>query len=133
MQPKSKYAPSLTELDQRNLVEIFKLEARNWPNNRVNMRGLMSIFKTVGFEPNQKQISVFQELLDANDGSINQHMFLTVFDLKKNKGFKEIDVRNAFRLMSREYDRPGWVSIARVREFFYEMGLSELEIVQLTG
>ena len=59
-------------------------------------------------------------------------MFLSVFDLKKNKGFKEIDIRNAFRLLSKEYDRPGMVSLSRVREFFNEMGLSELEIVQLT-
>ena len=67
-----KYEPRLTELDQRNLVEIFKLEARK-SNDKVDMKGLMRIFKTVGFEPNQKQISVFKEVLEANEGRINQH------------------------------------------------------------
>ena len=122
----------LNDLDKNNLTEIFKLEARTWKHNRVNLNGLNRIFKTVGFEPNVKQISVFKELIEANGGTINHQMFLSVFDLKKNKGFKEIDIRNAFRLLSKEYDRPGMVSLSRVREFFNEMGLSELEIVQLT-
>ena len=44
----------LNDKDKNNLTEIFKLEARNWKHNRVNLNGLNRIFKTVGFEPNVK-------------------------------------------------------------------------------
>ena len=43
-------------------------------------------------------------------------------------------MRNAFRLLSREYERPGMIRFERVKEFFQEMGgISEIEIFQLTS
>ena len=45
----------LNDKDKNNLTEIFKLEAqKEVPKNRVDLNGLNSIFKTVGFEPNVK-------------------------------------------------------------------------------
>ena len=133
MQQRSLNEPRLNDHDQRNLIEIFKLEARQYENNRIDGPGLDRIFSTVGFEPNKNQKKVFQEVLDANGGTMNQHMFLQVFNLKQNQNFKEVDVRNAFRLLSKEYERPGMIRLERVKEFFQEMGLTDMEIVQLTS
>ena len=58
---------------------------------------------------------------------------MNVFDLKQTPEFKEVDVRNAFRLLSREYERPGMIKLERVKEFFQEMGLVDMEIMQLTN
>ena len=67
--------------------------------------------------------------MEANEGRMTKHQFLSVFNLKENTKFKEVDVRNAFRLLSHEYDRPGMIKLARVREFFQEMGITDMEIV----
>ena len=63
---------------------------------------------------------------------MNQNQFLSVFSLKQNKKFTEVDVRNAFRLLSKEYERPGMIKLERVKEFFAEIGITDMEIVQLT-
>ena len=39
---------------------------------------------------------------------------------------------NAFRLLSKEYEKSGWIKVDRVREILKEMGLKEIEIVHLT-
>ena len=44
-----------------------------------------------------------------------------------------MDVKNAFRLLSKEYDRPNMIKIDRVKEILQEMGITELEIAQLTA
>ena len=49
--------------------------------------------------------------------------------MKQNKKFTEVDVRNAFRLLSREYERPGMIKLDRVKEFFAEIGITDMEIV----
>ena len=43
-------------------------------------------------------------------------------------------VKNAFRLLSKNYDsdKPGMIKIERVKEILTEMGITDLEIVQLT-
>ena len=74
-------------MDRRNLAEIFKLEARAYENERVDLQGLLNIFHTVGFDPNQKQINVFGEILKEKGGTIGCAQFLSVFDLKRGKGF----------------------------------------------
>ena len=67
--------PRLNDYDEKNLKEVFKLEAK-LTDNQVNEHGLMRIFKSVGFEPNKSQLNVFKEVLDANGGFINQSKFL---------------------------------------------------------
>ena len=52
-----------------------------------------------------------------------------MFSLKSNPQFSEVDVKNAFRLLSKEYDKPGMISLARVKEVLTEMGITDLEIV----
>ena len=43
-------------------------------------------------------------------------------------------MKNAFRLLSKNYDsdRPGQITLERVKEILTEMGITDLEIVQLT-
>ena len=59
--------------------------------------------------------------------------FLKIFTLKSNNYYNEVDVKNAFRLLSKEYDSPGYIKISRVKEILAEMGLSDIEIAQLTS
>ena len=53
--------------------------------------------------------------------------------MKSNNQYNEIDVKNAFRLLSKEYDRPGWIKLERVKEILAEMGLNDVDIIQLTN
>ena len=46
--------------------------------------------------------------------------------------FNSTDVKNAFSLLSREYDKPGMIKLDRLKEILAEMGITDLEIVQLT-
>ena len=75
----------MNERDTFNLKEIFKLEQDE--DRKVDYDALMRIFAIAGFEPNTRQIAVFKEVLEANNGSMNSHQFLSVFDLKKNQNF----------------------------------------------
>ena len=40
-----------------------------------------------------------------------------------------MDVKNAFSLLSREYEKPGEIKIDRLKEILSEMGITDLEIV----
>ena len=40
---------------------------------------------------------------------------------------------NSFRLLSKEYERPGWIKIERVKVILAEMGLDDVDIIQLTS
>ena len=70
-----------------------------------------------------------------NEGSINFTEFLDIFSLKKNDEFNEVDVKNAFRLLSKEYDKDkaGKIKLERVKEILTEMNIVDIDIVQLTN
>ena len=44
-----------------------------------------------------------------------------------------MDVKNAFRLLSKEYEKPGYIKLDRVKEILAEMGLDDVDIIQLTN
>lgn len=37
------------------------------------------------------------------------------------------------QLLSKEYEKPGWIKLDRVKEILAEMGLEDVEILQLTN
>ena len=55
--------------------------------------------------------------------------FLQIFSLKSNNQYNEVDVKNAFRLLSKEYDKPGYIKLERVKEILAEMGLADVDII----
>ena len=55
--------------------------------------------------------------------------FLQIFNLKGNNKYNEVDVKNAFRLLSREYEKAGMIKLDRVKEILAEMGLQDVEIL----
>ena len=55
--------------------------------------------------------------------------FLMIFSLQSNNQYNEVDVKNAFRLLSKEYERPGWIKLDRVKEILAEMGLQDVDII----
>ncbi len=86
----------------------------------------------VGFTPNEKQKIEFEELF-AKKPTLGFTDFLGIFSLKNNSQFNEIDVKNSFRLLSKEYSKDGFIKLDRVKEILTEMGIPELEIIQLTA
>jgi len=127
--------PRISDMDRKYFKEIFNLEARMYDGHRdkrIDYEALIRIFKMVGFDPNPKQQQEFIDMFAHNNGTLNLQEFLNVFSLKSNPQFKEVDVKNAFRLLSKEYDRPGMIRLERVKEILQEMGITDMEIVQLT-
>ena len=125
----------INELDRKYFREIFYLEARiheGHSDKRIDFDALNRIFKMVGFEPNKKQEGEFLQMFEQSDGTLGYKQFEDVFSLKQNPQFQEVDVKNAFRLLSKEYERPNMIKVDRVREILTEMGITDLEIVQLT-
>ncbi len=115
-------------MDKKYFREIFTLNATGEGKDKINFQGLEEIFKMVGFTPNDKQKVEFEELF-AKKPTLNFNEFLSIFSLKNNSQFNEIDVKNSFRLLSKEYTRDGWIKLDRVKEILIEMGISDLEIV----
>ena len=109
--------------------EIFNLQANS--DGKINYDGLLKIFEMVDFHPNEKQHEEFKGLFE-NKEFINFTEFLKIFTLRSNDYYTKTDVMNAFRLLSKEYEKSGWIKVDRVRDILKEMGLKEIEIVHLT-
>jgi len=43
-----------------------------------------------------------------------------------------VDIKNAFRLLSKEYEHKGKIKLQRLKDILSEMNITDLEIVQLT-
>ena len=119
----------ITETDRRYFREIFTLNQN--ADGKIDAKGLDEIFKMVGFNPNEKQKAEFDELFTKKP-ALSFNEFLSIFSLKSNSQFNETDVMNSFRLLSKEYDREGHIKIDRVKEILLEMGITDLEVTQLT-
>jgi len=85
----------------------------------------------VGFTPNEKQKQEFEEMFQKKS-ALSFNEFLSIFSLKSNSQFNEIDVKNSFRLLSKEYEKDGFIKLERVKEILLEIGVPDLEVIQLT-
>ena len=121
----------ISDLDKKYFREIFNLHADK-ETEKIKYEDLQKIFEMVDFKPNEKQEEEFRGMFTKKP-EITFTEFLSIFSLKSNNQYNEIDVKNAFRLLSKEYDRPGWIKLERVKEILTEMGQSETEIIQLTS
>ena len=119
----------ISEMDKKYFREIFNLYSEN---EKITHDGLNKIFEMVDFKPNEKQDEEFKAMF-VKKPEIGFNDFLQIFSLKSNNQYNEIDVKNAFRLLSKEYERPGWIKLDRVKEILAEMGLADVDIIQLTN
>jgi len=95
----------ISEMDKRYFREIFNLHAKE---DKIDYEALCNIFEMVDFKPNEKQEAEFKamfqkkELLSFNGMTVclSTLDFLQIFSLKSNNQYNEIDVKNAFRVMS---------------------------------
>ena len=124
----------ISDMDKKYFREIFQLNAIDDEGNdegpnrdKLNLTGLNKIFEMVGFEPNEKQKQEFEEMFQKKP-MINFGDFLNIFTLKSNAQFNEVDVKNSFRLLSKEYNKDGHIKLDRVKEILTEMGLTDLEV-----
>ena len=81
--------------------------------------GLENLFNMVGFEPDAKQKVEFNYLFTKRK-ELTFDEFMSIFTLKTTDSFKPTDIKNAFRLLSKEYTRENKISIARVEEILHE-------------
>ena len=82
----------------------------------------------VDFKPNEKQDEEFKAMF-VKKPEIGFSDFLQIFSLKSNNQYNEVDVKNAFRLLSKEYENPGMIKLDRVKEILAEMGLADVDII----
>ena len=122
----------ISTMEQGYFREIFDLHASKNPNGKLTYELLQELFEMVAFKPNEKQNEEFKEMF-AQKSEISFKEFLSIFSLKSNNQYNEVDVKNAFRLLSKEYDHPGMIKIDRVKEILAEMGLKDVDIIQLTN
>ena len=91
-------------MNRKYFKRIFKLEARIFTNidqkKRIDYAALGRIFNMVGYVPEEKQKAEFRQLFQQHGGTLKFEEFLTVFSLKPLPQFSEVDVKNAFRLLS---------------------------------
>ena len=126
---RSSYKTRINETDRGYFREIFNLHAN--ADQKIDLEGLNKIFEMVGFVPNEKQRQEFEQCFEKKS-HLNFDGFLNIFSLKSNSQFNEVDVKNAFRLLSKEYERENCIKLDRVKEILVEMGVSDLEVTQLT-
>ena len=84
----------------------------------------------VGFDPNEKQKEEFAAIFEKKS-LMTYREFLDLFQLKTND-YSKVDVKNSFRLLSKEYTRDGQITLERVQEILSDIGVSEAEIEQLS-
>ena len=60
---------------------------------------------------------------------------MNIFSLKQNTEFSDVDVKNAFRLLSKEYadGKSGMIKLERIQEILADIELDEEEIEQLVA
>ena len=117
----------ISTMEQGYFREIFDLHASK-NDGKLNYELLLELFEMVAFKPNEKQSEEFKQMFSEKE-NISFKEFLSIFSLKSNNQYNEVDVKNAFRLLSKEYERPGWIKIERVKEILAEMGLSDVDII----
>ena len=66
-------------------------------------------------------------MFERYNGSLNFNEFMSFFSLKSNPQHNEVDVKNAFRLLSKEYDpeREDMIRLERFKEILTEQGIPE--------
>ena len=121
----------ITTMEQGYFREIFDLHASK-NDGKLTYELLQELFEMVAFKPNEKQNEEFKEMFEKKE-EINFKDFLSIFSLKSNNQYNEVDVKNAFRLLSKEYEKPGMIRLERVKEILAEMGLADVDIIQLTN
>ena len=95
----------ISEMDKMYFREIFNLHSKD---EKIDYDGLCKIFEMVDFKPNEKQEAEFKEMFQKKEqlkfnGKVQASSdflleFLSIFSLKSNDQYNEIDVKNAFRV-----------------------------------
>ena len=122
---------TISAMDRKYFRDIFQLHASP-ETDKITYEKLQEIFVMVDFKPNEKQNEEFKAMF-AKKAEIGFNEFMQIFSLKSNNQYDQVDVKNAFRLLSKEYDRPGYIKLDRVKEILAEMGLADVDIIQLTN
>ena len=87
----------------------------------------------MGFQPDEEQKNDFKQMFARCGGTFNFNDFLSIFSMNSNPDYSEVEVKNSFRLLSKEYGRTDQMTIDRVRQILQEMGMEEPEIDIITS
>lgn len=141
MQSKSKPR----EPDMKNFFEMFKIQSTQsseakMSNPKVTQEKLEELFKMVDFKPNEtlrKEITNYFTKKRDGEKEITYDDFLKLFSLKENTELPKVRVKNAFRMLCKEYssdkDEPRTISYKRLSDLLDEIGVEEVEKAALLG
>jgi Ca2+-binding EF-hand superfamily protein len=129
----------IDEREKRYFYEIFNLNVmRNEDGSamkvkQINEAGLNQIFSMIGFTPNKQQQAEFKSVLAQKGDTLRFDDFIRMLSLKDSSEFSDVDIKNAFRLLSREYrdDKQNMIKLDRVQSILLELGLPEDEVDHL--
>ena len=110
------------DTDKKYFLDIFNLNAKKDGTSQIrklDFTGLENLFNMVGFEPEPKQKKEFSQMFEKKK-EITFDEFMQIFTLKQTETFRPTDIKNAFRLLSKEYTRENKISITRVEEILHE-------------
>ena len=74
-------------------------------------------------------------MLKKYRGILNFDQFINIFSLKQNTEFSDVDIKNAFRLLSKEYSdgKSQLIKLERIQEILADIDINEAEIEQLVA
>ena len=91
----------------------------------------------VDFHPNeilQREISGWFSRQKETEREISYDQFMKLFSLRTNPAVKQADVKNAFRMLCKDYgEKDNMIHKNRRKEILEEIGLDAVEVSSLVG
>jgi signal recognition particle GTPase len=107
---------------EKQLRSMFFLFANS--DKKLTIDGLFKLFEMIDVHLNEEQIEEFEALF-LKHRAIDSKQMMNLFSLKTSLKHDRIEVINSMLLLSKEYEKPGWMKLSRVKEILAEEGLTE--------
>ena len=131
--------PVSKEPELTHFRQIFNSMAvdQKAPVPRVTQEKLEKIFEMVDFHPNeilQREISGWFSRQKETEREISYEQFMKLFSLRSNPAVKQADVKNAFRMLCKDYgEKDNLIHKNRIKEILEEIGLDSVEVSSLVA
>ena len=80
----------------------------------------------------KKDIEEYFSKLKETEKEISYDQFLKLFSLKQNQEVKQVDVKNAFRMLCKQ-EKDNCIHKDRIRAILEDIGIDEMETAMLIG
>ena len=123
----------------KHFEEMFRIMSydKSMSQPKISQQKLEELFKIVDFKPNdtlQKEMTNYFSKKKEGEKEITFEEFRKLFSLKENTELPKIKVKNAFRMLSKEYgDKDGLIHRSRIKDLLEEIGVDAVEAAALVG